>query len=97
MVTTFYPPYNFGGDGIAVERLVRALARDGHEVHVVHDRDAYAFCARDLPQVDQTLSQSPEAIDGVTVHTLGANKKGKLSLDLVLSHQFGRPVGKEQE
>jgi glycosyltransferase involved in cell wall biosynthesis len=46
MVTTFYPPFNFGGDGVAVERLSHALANDGHEVHVLHDRDAYEFCSR---------------------------------------------------
>jgi glycosyltransferase involved in cell wall biosynthesis len=39
--TTFFPPYHFGGDAIGVERLVRALARRGHEVTVVHDADAY--------------------------------------------------------
>ena len=41
MLTTFYPPYAFGGDGIAVQRLARALARAGHAVTVVHDVDAY--------------------------------------------------------
>src|SRR6185312_9111335 len=27
MLTTFYPPYNFGGDGIGVQRLAAAFAR----------------------------------------------------------------------
>ena len=40
-LTTFYPPCNFGGDGIGVQRLCRALARRGHHVTVVHDVDAY--------------------------------------------------------
>jgi glycosyltransferase involved in cell wall biosynthesis len=35
MLTTFYPPWNFGGDGIQVERLSLALADRGHEVTVV--------------------------------------------------------------
>src|ERR1700682_4580848 len=39
-ITTFYPPYNFGGDGIAVQRLARALIRRGHCVTVIHDVDA---------------------------------------------------------
>ena len=45
LVTTFYPPFNFGGDGIGVQRLARGLARRGHEVTVVHDADAYAVLA----------------------------------------------------
>ena len=40
-LTTFYPPYNFGGDGVAVQRLARALVRRGHHVTVVHDVDAF--------------------------------------------------------
>ena len=39
--TTFFPPFHFGGDAIGVERLVRALARRGHEISVVHDADAF--------------------------------------------------------
>ena len=35
MVTTFYPPHNFGGDGIYVHRLSNELARRGHRVTVV--------------------------------------------------------------
>ena len=30
MITTFYPPYNFGGDGVFVQRLSNELARRGH-------------------------------------------------------------------
>ena len=41
MVTTFYPPFNFGGDGITVQRLANALAERGHEVEVVHCVDAF--------------------------------------------------------
>ena len=41
MVTTFYPPYNFGGDGIAVRRLATALAERGHHVEVAHCVDSY--------------------------------------------------------
>jgi glycosyltransferase involved in cell wall biosynthesis len=42
MITTFYPPQNFGGDGIFIHRLTNELAKAGHEVDVVHDVDAYA-------------------------------------------------------
>ncbi len=48
MVTTFYPPYNFGGDGIFVHRLSNELASRGHRVDVVHCVDAH-----------QTLSGTP--------------------------------------
>ena len=41
MVTTFYPPHNFGGDGIYVHRLSNELALRGHDVTVVSTPDAY--------------------------------------------------------
>ena len=41
MITTFYPPYNFGGDGIFIHRLSNALARRGHFVDVFHCADAF--------------------------------------------------------
>ena len=43
MLTTFYPPYNFGGDGIFVEHLVIALRHRGHHVEIIHSFDAYRF------------------------------------------------------
>ena len=41
MLATFYPPFAFGGDAIQIERLAVALAERGHEVTVVHSREAY--------------------------------------------------------
>jgi hypothetical protein len=41
MITTFYPPYNFGGDGIFVRQLSNELALRGHRVDVIHCIDAY--------------------------------------------------------
>jgi glycosyltransferase involved in cell wall biosynthesis len=52
MVTTFYPPYNFGGDGVFVHRLSNELARRGHHVEVVHCTDAYRFLAGGSPDSD---------------------------------------------
>ena len=63
-MTTFYPPYNFGGDGQYVRRLAHALAKHGHEVEIIHDSDGYSLLSgkRDL---------EPEAEPpGVTVHRL---------------------------
>jgi glycosyltransferase involved in cell wall biosynthesis len=64
MVTTFYPPYNFGGDGIFVHQLANELARRGHRVEVIHCIDAYRLLARQEPT--GTYDDHPN----VTVHGL---------------------------
>ena len=46
MITTFYPPYSFGGDAVFVHRLSNELARRGHAVEVIHCLDAYRALAR---------------------------------------------------
>jgi hypothetical protein len=40
-LTTFYPPYSFGGDAVQLYRLAHALAEEGHHVDVVHCVDSY--------------------------------------------------------
>jgi glycosyltransferase involved in cell wall biosynthesis len=83
MLTTFYPPHNFGGDGIGVQRLSRALARRGHHVVVVHDTDAYnALHPGPEPKA------GPEE-DGVEVVRL---RSGLGMLSPALTQQIGRPV-----
>jgi glycosyltransferase involved in cell wall biosynthesis len=82
MFSTFYPPYSYGGDGITLQRLARALVRAGHEVTVVHDADAYTSLG--YPQRD---ARRPD--DGVEVVTLRSSL-GLLSV--LLTHQFGRPI-----
>ena len=52
MITTFYPPYNFGGDGIYIYRLCNELARQGHKVDIVHDVDAYEVLEKSGPKGD---------------------------------------------
>ena len=64
MITTFYPPYNFGGDGIFVHRLANELARRGHQVEVIHCIDAYRLGAGQYPV--KTYEDHPN----VTVHGL---------------------------
>lgn len=49
MITTFYPPYNFGGDGIFVHQLSNELAKQGHHVDVIHCIDAYRLLAHQEP------------------------------------------------
>jgi len=84
MVTTFYPPHAFGGDGVAVQRLARALAGRGHEVTVVCDRDAFAALNPDgAPPV------ATDGADGVAVHRL-TSPLGALSP--LLTQQTGRPI-----
>ncbi len=51
MVTTFYPPYHFGGDGVFVYRLTQALAERGHSVDVIHSVDAYRLQHPAEPEV----------------------------------------------
>ncbi|MGH7447642.1 MAG: glycosyltransferase family 4 protein [Longimicrobiales bacterium] len=83
MVTTFYPPYNFGGDGIGIQRLSQALVRRGHHVTVVHDEDSYLM-------LNGGRSPAPaSATDGVEVVGL-RSRMGRLTQ--LLTHQTGRPV-----
>lgn len=82
-VTTFYPPYNFGGDGIAVQRLAEALAHRGHDVTVVHAIEAFNSLH------EGPAPEPPSPAGGV--HTIGLDSRlGTLSPLLV--HQLGRPV-----
>lgn len=52
MVSTFYPPYNFGGDGMHIYRLSNELARLGHEVDVFHCEDSYLLLNGEEPKGD---------------------------------------------
>ena len=50
-LTTFYPPYSFGGDAVFIHRLCHALADEGHQVDVVHSVDAYRLLHPAPPEV----------------------------------------------
>lgn len=81
-VTTFYPPYNFGGDGIGIQRLARAFARRGWAVTVVREEDAYLTLAGAEPKA----APSEPGIEVVGLRSpLG-------SVSNLLTHQFGRPI-----
>lgn len=60
MITTFYPPYNFGGDGLFVRQLSNALAMMGHSVDVIHCIDSYHFLARTDPE--RTYEDHPNVL-----------------------------------
>ena len=64
VITTFYPLYSFGGDGIYVNRLCNELARRGHHVEMIHCVDAYRLLAR------HESENSYEDHPNVTVHGL---------------------------
>lgn len=83
MVTTFYPPYNFGGDGIGVQRLSRALVQRGHSVTVIHDVDAYN-ALHNGPE--PALHAEPPGLDVVRI------RSGLGILSPLLTQQTGRPV-----
>lgn len=82
MITTFYPPYHFGGDAIYIYRLVNALARRGHTIEVIHCTDAYTLLAGRTPRGD--FPHEPQ----VTVHRLHS-RVGALSP--LVTQQTGLP------
>jgi glycosyltransferase involved in cell wall biosynthesis len=83
MISTFYPPWHFGGDGIMVHHLSNELARRGHEVEVIHSIDAYRLFVREAST--DPLPQHP----GVTVHGL-RSRLGPISP--LATQQTGLPV-----
>ena len=84
MLTTFYPPWSFGGDAIQVERLVRALADRGHEVTVIHSLEAYrAMAGRGAAE------QARDHPDGVEVVHVDA---GVGALSPLATQVTGRPL-----
>ncbi|CAN5186979.1 N/A [soil metagenome] len=67
MITTFYPPYSFGGDATYVRALSRSLVAQGHDVTVIACRDAFDLVRRGT-KVSVPIEENGS--DGVTVHWL---------------------------
>jgi glycosyltransferase involved in cell wall biosynthesis len=82
MVTTFYPPYHFGGDAAYAYGLTNLLARRGHAVTVVHSADAYKA-------LGGTHAGDFEHAPGVTLRSLETRSARGSSLAAYLS---GRPA-----
>jgi glycosyltransferase involved in cell wall biosynthesis len=80
MVTTFYPPYHFGGDAVFVRALSQALVAEGHTVDVVHCEDAYRL------RGDSPIADEPP--DKIVVHRLHS-RFGALSP--LITQQTGKP------
>jgi glycosyltransferase involved in cell wall biosynthesis len=87
MVTTFYPPFNFGGDGMHIYRLSNELARSGHSVDVFHCEDSVLMLNKKAPTAD--FPNHP----GVKVHGL---KSGKGFLSPLMTQQTGYPIFKRE-
>ena len=88
MITTFYPPFNFGGDGIFVYHLANALAHIGHHVDVIHCLDSFRLLADSLPEKPQITHPN------VTVHGL---KSPFGFLSPFATQQTGHPLFKSKE
>jgi len=85
MVTTFYPPYSFGGDAAYVKRLANALAQRGHQVEVIHCVDSHRALA------GHTSPRPYDDHPNVTVHGL-QSRFGILSP--LATQQTGLPLFK---
>lgn len=83
MVTTFYPPFSYGGDATYVRNLARSVAALGHEVEVVASTDAYFVHSKKEALLDTTSE------DGIKVHRL-RHPAGILAP--LASHQTGLPA-----
>lgn len=83
MVTTFYPPFSYGGDATYVHNLARTLLALGHEVQVIASTDAYFVRSKDAPVEDFAEE------DGIGVHRL-RHPAGLLAP--LVSHQTGQPA-----
>jgi glycosyltransferase involved in cell wall biosynthesis len=82
MVTTFYPPYHFGGEAMYLYRLSNELARRGHRVTVVHCVNSYELLTTAEPR-----GEFPHH-ENVTVRPL-RSKGGALSP--LVTYLSGRP------
>jgi glycosyltransferase involved in cell wall biosynthesis len=81
-LTTFYPPYSFGGDAMYIYRLAHALGDAGHHVDIVHDIDSYHLLHPEPPSI--AFTEHPN----VTVHRLHSDLDW---LSPLVTHQSGRP------
>ncbi|MCC7355347.1 MAG: glycosyltransferase family 4 protein [Anaerolineae bacterium] len=87
-LTTFYPPYHFGGDAMYVYRLSHALGDAGHHVDVIHCIDSYHLLHPEEPEIQ--FADHPN----VTVHSL---RSGRGRLSPLLTHQTGRAFLKRKQ
>ena len=82
-LSTFYPPWSFGGDAVYLHRLAHALADDGHHVDIGFSGAAYALLHPAPPP------PAPPGHPDVHVHDL-STRLGWLGP--LAAHQTGRPL-----
>jgi glycosyltransferase involved in cell wall biosynthesis len=82
-LTTFYPPYSFGGDAMYIHRISHALGDAGHQVDVAHCVDSYHLLHPAPPEI--RFAEHPN----VARHEL---RSGYKWLSPLLSQQTGRPL-----
>ena len=86
-LTTFYPPYHFGGDAMQLYRLAHALGDCGHHVDVVHCVDSYHLLHPGPPPLK--FADHPNVVR----HEL---RSGFGRLSPLLTQQTGRPLLKRK-
>ena len=82
MLTTFYPPYSFGGDAIGIQRLASAMARQGHQITIIHSLDAYFTLSNNRPKEIQHHEN---------IEVIGLRSNIGFISNLLI-HQLGRPL-----
>ena len=87
-LTTFYPPYSFGGDAMYIYRLAHALGEMGHHVDVVHCVDSYHLLHPAPPPI--AFAEHPN----VHRHEL---RNGMKWVGPLLTHQTGSPWLKRKQ
>jgi glycosyltransferase involved in cell wall biosynthesis len=99
LLATFYPPWNFGGDGIHVQRLARALARRGHEVTVVCSPTVHRLLSREgVEEAAEDAATEDAGIHVVAIkdslisltgeYLMGRPLRARRQLDSVLERDF---------
>ncbi len=81
-MTTFYPPYSFGGDAMYIYRLAHALGDAGHYVDVIHCVDSYRLLHPAPPPI--AFAEHPN----VKRHEL---RTGHRYLSPLITQQTGQP------
>jgi glycosyltransferase involved in cell wall biosynthesis len=87
-LTTFYPPYSFGGDAMYIYRLAHALGDEGHHVDVIHCIDSYHLLHPGEPEI--AFQEHPN----VTRHELRSPYRWVSPL---LTQQTGYPLLKTRK
>ncbi|MGD9564400.1 MAG: glycosyltransferase family 4 protein [Pyrinomonadaceae bacterium] len=87
MVSTFYPPYSFGGDGMHIYRLSNELARRGHSVDVFYCEDSFVMMNGGHPTAEFPNHESVK---------LRPLKSGVGMLSPLITQQTGLPFFKSE-